>query len=171
MMEQLISSGQLKRLQVLYGQLARHTLEGADRDARLRWASELLGRPVTSFRDLAQPDAGRLIDTLQGQLGVKASPKRRKRLSREDAHKAGTEGRRGQEDRELTMAGPSEFARIQHALDLIGWNREQLEAWLRSPRSPLRHKSSPEIRTLGDANRVWWALKRMAIARGQWKGR
>jgi hypothetical protein len=170
-MEQSITSGQLKRLQVLYGQHARHTLDGADRESRLRWAAELVGRPVTSFRDLAQSEAGRLIDTLQGQLGVKASPKRRKRLSRDDAHKAGTEGRRGQEDRELTMAGPSELARIKYALDLIGWNREQLEAWLRSPRSPLRHKSSPEIRTLGDANRVWWALKRIAVRRGLWKGR
>lgn len=170
-MEQSITSGQLKRLQVLYGQLARHTLEGADREARLRWASGLVCRPIASFSDLSHSEAIHLIDTLQGQLGVKAPAKRRKRLSREDAQKAGTEGRRGQESRELTMAGPRELARIQYVLGLIGWNQSQLEGFLRSRQSPLRHKSSPEIRTLGDANRVWWALKRMAVRRGVWKGR
>lgn len=170
-MEQSITSGQLKRLQVLYGQLARHTLEGADREARMRWASGLVGRTISSFSDLTQADAHHLIDTLQGQLGVKAPTKRRKRLSRDDAQKAGTEGRRGQESSELTMAGPAELARVQYAIGLIGWSQAQFEGWLRSPRSPLRHKSSPVIRTLGDANRVWWALKKMAVARGLWKGR
>jgi hypothetical protein len=160
-----ISKGQMRRLQALYGQLARHSLEGGDRAARLAWASELVRRPLASFSDLTQAESRELIDTVQGQLGIQPAvthrPRRRRRLSREDAQKAGTEGRRGQETTEVTLAGPAEFARIEYALGELGWNQEQFGAWLRSPRSPLGKRSQPEIRTLGDANRVWWALKRM----------
>ena len=126
---------------------------------------------MKSFSDLSQADALHLIDGLQGQLGINVPAKPRRRLSREAAFKAGTEGRRGFESPEITLAGPSELARIQYALDLLGWNQAQLEGWLKSPRSPLGRKASPQIRTLFDANRVWWALKKMAVARGLWKGR
>ena len=95
----------------------------------------------------------------------------RKRLDRASAQKAGTEGRRGNESNETTIAGPAEFARIRYVLDLLGWNQTQLDAWLRSSRSPLKSKASPAIRTLGDANRVYWALKGMATAQGKWKGK
>jgi hypothetical protein len=166
-----ISKGQLKRLQVLYGQLARHTDQGSDRAARLAWASQLVGRQIASFSDLNQVDAKGLIDTLQGQLGIKETVRPRKRLDRASAQKAGTEGRRGNESNETTIAGPAEFARIRYVLDLLGWNQTQLDAWLRSSRSPLKSKASPAIRTLGDANRVYWALKGMATAQGKWKGK
>jgi hypothetical protein len=160
----LISKGQLRRLQTLYGQLARHTQEGSDRAARIAWAEQLVGRLIASFSDLTAAEARRLIDTVQGQLGVNAPQQRRRRgrprLDRDAAHRAGTEGRRDDDSKQITMAGPAEFARIQYALEQLGWNQAQLDAWLRSPRSPLK-KSSPKIHTLGDANRVWWALKRM----------
>jgi hypothetical protein len=180
-----ITPGQMKRLQVLYGQLARHTQEGADRASRMAWASKLLLRPIASFKDLSEHDARHLIDTLQGQLGVKAgvpgdrsssqgwkAPARpRQRLDRDAAQKAGTEGRRGYQSKETTLAGKADFARIQYVRNLIGWSQEQLDGWLRSPRSPLSRKASPTISTLGDANKVYWALKGMAAARGLWKGR
>jgi hypothetical protein len=169
-MENLISSGQMKRLQVLYGQMARHTMQDSDRAARLAWASQLVCRPVTSFSDLTSNDATHLIDTLQAQLGVQAPARPRRRLDRRAAQKAGTEGRRGHASDEITLAGPSEFARIRYVLDLIGWSQAQLEGWLRSSRSPLRSKATPSIRTLADANRVYWALKGMATAQGKWKG-
>jgi hypothetical protein len=168
---QKISAGQMKRLQVLYSQLARHTQEGADRESRLRWASQLLQRPIASFGDLSQGDARHLIDTLQAQLGVKVPAKPRRRLSREAAYKAGTEGRRGNDSAEVTLVSQADLARIQYALDMLGWNQAQLDAWLRSPRSPMGRKASPQIRTLRDANRVWWALKGMAVKRGLWKER
>jgi hypothetical protein len=167
----LVSPAQMKRLQTLYGQLARHTDQDAGREARLAWASELTGRAIASFSDLTQSEALRLIDTIQGQLGVRVPPKPRRRLRRADAHKAGTAGRRGNETAEATLAGAQDLARIRYALDLLGWNQSQLDGWLRSPHSPLRSKASPEIRTLYDANRVWWALKGMAKARGLWKER
>jgi hypothetical protein len=167
----MITSGQMKRLQVVYSQLARHTQEGADRAARLAWASQLLHRPIASFSDLTEQEARHLIDTVQGQLGIKAPAQPRRRLDRHAAQKAGTEGRRGHASDEITLAGKSEFARIRYVLDLLGWSQAQLEGWLRSPRSPLRRKSAPTISTLGDANQVWWALKRMAKAQGKWKER
>jgi hypothetical protein len=166
-----ITPGQMKRLQVVYGQLARHTQQGADRAARLAWASQLVCRPIASFSDLTEEDARHLIDTVQGQLGIKATVRPRRRLDRHAAQKAGTEGRRNHDSDEITLAGPSEFARIRYVLEMLGWSQAQLEGWLRSPRSPLSRKATPSISTLGDANRVYWALKGMATAQGKWKGR
>ncbi len=165
-MQQSISPGQMKRLQVLYGQLCAHTCQGNDRESRLMWASQLVERPIESFKDLSMSDARHLIETLQGTLGIPETaasrrPRRRPRLDREAAQKAGTEGRRGYESNTATMASAAEFARIQYALDQLGWNQAQLEGWLRSTRSPLGKRANPKIVTLGDANRVWWALKRM----------
>jgi hypothetical protein len=168
-MNQAITPNQMRRLQTLYGQLAAHAQEGADRASRLRWASEQAGRSIASFSELTSQEATRLIDGLQGQLGVKAPAQKRRRLDRDAARRAGTEGRRGDVSNQATMAGAAEFARIQHALDLLGWTQEQLDAWLRSPRSPLGRRASPSIRTLGDANRVWWALKGMLVNRGLWR--
>lgn len=167
-----ITGHQLKRLQTLYSQLSRHTLEGgSDRAARIAWASQQVGRSIASFKDLKFSEAKALIDGLQQQLGVKAPAKKRERLSRDAARQAGTEGRRDGAAGKHTLVSGQDLARIDHALTLLGWDRAGLERWLSSPRSPLGKRSSPEIRTLGDANKVWWALKRMAIARGVWEER
>lgn len=170
-MDDRITSGQLKRLQVLYSQLARRTFDGGNggRDARLQWASRLLNRSISSFSEITQNEARHLIDTTQAQLGVKAPSHKRPRMDREMARRAGTEGRKGLATPSATLAGPAELARIQYALDLLGWSQAQLEGWLRSSRSPLSAKADPKIRTLGEANRVWWALKRMAQGHGVWK--
>jgi hypothetical protein len=165
-----ITTNQMRRLQTLYSQYAAHAIDGNSRDARMAWASEQTGRAIASFKDLVFAEAQHLIDALQAQLGTaptKPRP-RRQRLSRDAAQKAGTEGRRGNESNDVTMAGPAEFARIQYALDQLSWSQSQLEAWLRSSRSPLGKRTQPQIRTLRDANRVWWALKGMMDAR---KGR
>jgi len=166
-----INRRQLRRLQTLYGQLAAHALEGSDRTSRLRWASEQAGRTIGSFNDLTSQEANAMIDGLQGQLGLKAQSRPRRRLDRDAARRAGTEGRRGNQSNESTMAGEADIARIRYVMDLISWSQEQLDAWLRSSRSPLSRRATPNIRTLGDANRVYWALKRMAVQRGLWKGR
>jgi len=170
-MERSISKGQMARLQVLYSQLATHTDQGTDRAARLAWASALVQRPLASFKDLTQADATFLIDTLQGQLGVQVPARPRRRLDRDAARKAGTEGRRDNRSNELTMASAADIARIQYVMGLIGWSQAQLEAWLRSPRSPLSNRASGTIRSLKDANRVYWALKGMAVKQGKWERR
>src|ERR1035437_10033754 len=166
-MVQPITPNQLRRLQTIYSQYAAHALEGNGREGRLTWASEQAGRPITSFKDLTMAEAKHSTDGLQASLGVpETKPKaRRRRLSREEARKAGTEGRRGVESNEVTLAGPAEFARIQYALDQLGWSQAQFEGWLRSTYSPLKNKTHPQIRTLHDANRVWWALKGMMDAK------
>lgn len=164
-----INKAQMRRLQTLYGQYAAHGHDGNDRASRLEWAMNYVGRTIVSFKDLTAEEARGLIDTLQAQLGVKAPP--RKRLDRDAARRAGTEGRRDNTSNEVTLATAQDLARIQYALDLLGWSQEQLAVWLASSRSPLGRRSSPTIRTLKDANRVWWALKRMAIARGLWRDR
>lgn len=161
-----ISPGQMKRLQTLYGQLCAHTDQGADRESRMTWAAYLVNRPIRSFKDLTGDDARHLIDTLQGQLGIQPNmPKRRQRLDRDAAQKAGTEGRRGYPSKQVTMASAADLARIRYALDQLNWNEAQFDAWLRSSRSPLGKRSNPQIRTLADANRAWWALKRMIDTR------
>ena len=157
-----ITSAQVQRLQILYGQFERHTLDapGAARQDRLQWASAACGRIIGSFKDLTLEEGKRLIDGLQNSLGVKAPSKApRRKQTRRDGEKKGTEGRHDQIHPDITLAGPSEFALIRRDLDRLGWDQARLEAFLASPRGP--NKRSTVIRTLGDANRVHWALKRM----------
>jgi hypothetical protein len=172
-----LSKGQLKRLQVLYSQYAARDLMAPNtREERLRWASQQLARSVSSFSDLDTREAKSLIDQLQGFLGIKET-RRPRRMSRRDAEKAATEGRYDQKHSEQTLASAEDFARIRHGMDLLGWDQARLDAWLRSASSPLARKvngvrmasAEPAIRTLGQANRVWWALKGMARAQGKWR--
>ena len=157
-----ITPAQLKRLQVLYTQYERHSLDcpGADRAARMRWASEATGRQIDSFSDLTLDEATRLIDGLQRTLGTKAPNKSpRRRLTRHDAQKKGTEGRHDQIHNERTIAGPSEFAMLQRDIDRLGWDQARLDAFLRGPHNPMKSRRSA-VQTLGDANNVHWALIR-----------
>ena len=157
-----ITSPQLKRLQVLYGQFERHSLDcpGTARASRLQWASSTTGRAIASFKDLTLDEGRRLIDGLQTSLGAKAPSKTpRRRPTRRDAEKKGTEGRHDQIHAETTLAGPAEFNMIARDLDRLGWDQSRLGGFLRSSSGPM--KRSDTIRTLGDANRVHWALKRI----------
>jgi hypothetical protein len=157
-----ITPAQLKRLQVLYRDWERHSLDcpGPSREARMGWASQATGRAISSFNDLTKIEAKRLIDSLQGVLGVKAPNKSpRRRQTRKDGEKMGTEGRHDQIHAETTLVGPHELEMVQRDLSRLGWTEARLEAFLRSPCSPL--KGSHSIRTLGDANKIHWALKRL----------
>jgi hypothetical protein len=170
-----LSPAQLKRLQVLYSQFSARSLDaGTSREERIAWASEQLGRTVTSFSDLSKDDAHKLIDQLQGGLGIAPTPRRRR--PRTNSQAAGTEGRRDGADNMRTLPTQEDWDRIQNALTRLGWSVAQYEAWLRSVRSPLARKMGKTrvaptditLRTLHDTNRVWWALKQMLKARGLW---
>ena len=155
-----ITTPQLKRLQILYGQFERHSLDcpGADRGDRLTWATQQTGRPVTSFKQLTLDEGIRLIDLLQRHLGTRVPSKvPRRRPTRRDAQKKGTEGRRDQIHTETTLAGPSEIALLKRDMDRLGWDEARLEAFLRSPRSPLQ--GTVKLTTLAHYNRLHWALK------------
>jgi hypothetical protein len=157
-----ITPPQLRRLQVLYGQFEAHTLDvDRGRGARLNWASQRLGRVVDSFSNISIDEGRKLIDTLQGVMNVKAPSKTpRKRMQRKQAEKAGTEGRRDQIHNETTLASAEDFAAIQNHLARLGWDQSRLDKFLLSSRSPLKGRT--QIRTLGDANKVRWALKHIA---------
>jgi hypothetical protein len=161
-----ISKAQLKRLQTLWSMYARHNLINNSREERLRWSNSELGKnsAIASFRELSSSEASTLINTLQGQLGIRESrPARapRRRLDRDQAQAAGTEGRRGSR-KNLTLATSEDLALIDEQLQLMGWDRARLDAFLRSPSSPLRGRSSIQLRTVADVNRVLWPLRRIA---------
>jgi hypothetical protein len=155
-----ITAPQLRRLQVLYKQYESRSLDaGSTREDRLAWASARIGRTIASFSDLDLDEARKLIDGLQGALGVRVPSQR---MSRKQGQKAGTEGRHDQIHDETTLVGDSDIRRIRREMDRLGWDQARLDAFLASPSGPNARRTS--IRTLGDANRVYWALKR--IGRG-----
>ena len=148
-----ISPEQLRRLQTLYSRVNQGTIDGTSRESRLAWATQFCERPIASFSKLTRDEAHNAINALQAAAGQPQTiPSRRKRLSRDDAQRAGTDGRK---DRKFAqhpqMAGASDLAVIENYYNRLGWDRARFDAWLRSPRSPLK-KSAPEIRTVADAN-------------------
>jgi hypothetical protein len=180
----IITTAQLRRLQVVYAQFAKRAIELDDsREARLRWASEQVGRTIHSYSDLSRDEAKKLIDLCQGAMGIapSKSTRRRTRVPRirdeARAHAAGTEGRRDGEAGVRSMATQEDLDRIQDAIQRLGWTREQFESWLRSPRSPLARKVAgtriapvdPKLSTWWETNRVWYALKSMLKSRGLWR--
>jgi hypothetical protein len=165
-----ITKPQLARLQTLYGQLAAHEIGvGVGRQARLDWATERLHKPVSSFSVLGADDAGFLIDQIQQALGVKMPAKRR--LNRDQARRAGLDGRKdGQEYSDSPqMATQQDIARIHGMCQQLDWTEETLRRFLESDRSPLAKRGDKTIRTTADANKVWWALKRIARQKGLWR--
>lgn len=154
-----ITPEQLRRLQVLYGQYAARSLDAApSREGRLAFAAQRIGRPIASFSELTLDEGKRLIDGLQAALGVKMPSKTpRRRMSRKDGEKAATEGRHDQIHAETTLASPADHRRIAGELARLGWDDQGLANFLASKRGPLAGRAA--IRTLGDANKVYWALK------------
>lgn len=175
-----ITKAQLGRLQTLFAQLVRHEI-GMDssREGRIAWATERTGRPISSFGDLTCSEASYMIDGIQGHLGVKAPVLRRTaRPDRDQARRAGLDGRKdGAEFASAPqMVRPEDMARIQRLLDELAkpphsWNHQTFLNFLNSPRSPLAKRADKAIRTTADANKVWWALKRVAVAKGIYQRR
>lgn len=182
MPEPRITKDQLKRLQTLWGQYARRELWAdapnidmeprlrgqISRTTRLEWASHNSGREIRSFKDLTLSEASVLINVIQDALGIKesspAAGKRRYRSRIKDrdlARAAGTEGRRGY-DKKLTLATAEDLEMIDRQLSAMSWDRGRLDALLRSSSSPLGRRSNPEIRTIGDVNRILYALRGIA---------
>lgn len=162
---QPISAGQRKKLIVLWNDYAKRSLDvvGDERAARLNWASGLMQRKIGSFNDLTAMEAARAISTLNKSMGMPAHKPR----SRERGTAAGTHGRRGSDRSVAEIVSSDDLARIERAIERLGWDRKRFDAWLDSPSSPLgRHK---HIKTVADANRVWWAMKRLLQREGKWE--
>jgi hypothetical protein len=161
-----ISKSQLKVAQVLWAQYEKKSLDvtaatkDESRKARLNFASDIAGRRVDSFKGLTRNEAHRLINALKKSLGLAITVKSRAR-----AEDRGMQGRKSSPRHDVVVSA-EDIARIQSALERLGWSQERFEKWLQSPSSPVK---SAVIRTQGDANRVWWALKPMLKRAGQWK--
>ncbi len=157
-----ITPAQLKRLQVLYGQFARKSLDAGDgRDARLSWASEQTGRTITSFSDLESIEAKRMIDGLQQLLNVKA-PNQSPEPSREQRRQQGTAGRHDGAPNLTTLAGPRDLAMLDRDRVALGWDEARLEAFMRGKKSPTKGRTT--LLTLTDINMTHWALQRFIRA-------
>lgn len=162
-----ITGGQMRALQTLWAMYARRNLldSGDERAVRLETVGKMVGRSLASFRDLSSREANDAIELLRKSLGLE-STRRRRMSERGEARSAGVEGRRGS-GRSLTIASADDLAKIEDAISRLGWNQERFSAWLRSPSGPLFGRDV--IRTRGDANRVWWALKPMLKRAGLWR--
>ncbi len=166
-----ISAAALKKLQTLYSQFAANSTDPRtrSREERLLWASFVCGRTVTSFSELTRDDAKRAIDALQKTLRKPS----RSRMGQERARRHGIDGRR--DGQEFTpwpqLAGKFDLEMIRSFYERLGWTPENFEMWLHSKRSPLGRRTDPTIRTVADANRVRWALKRMLQRAGRWTER
>jgi hypothetical protein len=165
-----ISPPQLKRLQTLYSRFAAASPDPRtrSREERLLWAGLVVGRTVASFSELTTEEAATAIARLQKD--VPATKPRRKRLDREGGERHAKDGRwDGEKFRnEPQLASALDLQHIEEYFQRMGWGRATFDAWLRSPRSPLGRRSQPQIRTVAQANRVRWALKRMLQKKGLW---
>src|SRR5260370_35409009 len=165
-MSETISRAQLKALQSLWGLYARHSLDAAGdadpRAARLAWASAQIGRELTTFGELHAEEAARLIELLKQALGQEVKPHWRRPRDREAALAAGRHGRKGIPIEIPVLAAPEDIARVhemRERVERVGMSLEGFEAWLRSRNSPLGRFGDPTLRTVGDCNKVLWALK------------
>lgn len=168
-----ITREQMIALQSLYSKWRTHELPGdADRRAaRVAWASQNVGHPIASFLDLSSEEALSLIDALKGTLGQPTAQQPhpwRKIRSRDRAQSAGTAGRKDADASFVQMASADDLARIDEALRRLGWSKDRYAAWLRSSVSPLPSNVSGTIRTVAEANKVWWALKGMLRRSARW---
>jgi hypothetical protein len=147
----------LKRLQTLWGLFCRQSqLDAKDRAARLGWLAGAVGRQLGSAKELTVEEAVTAIQAIQKHLPPELL--RRKRPERRLAYAYGTAGRRGVDSKTVRMADADTWSLIDRLLGQLGWTRDRLDAFIRSSKSPLRGRL---ISTLGDANRVIWALKGM----------
>jgi hypothetical protein len=152
-----LSSAQLRRLQTLWGLFCRQSnLDAMDRVARLSWASDTIGRPISSFKDLSADEAITAIDAMQKHLPPELVT--RKRPARRVAHAYGVAGRRGRIETEICMVDSETLRLLDVLVAKLGWTHEQFNGFLRGKSSPVR---SGSIRTLAEANRAIWSIKAM----------
>ncbi|MHB2009872.1 MAG: hypothetical protein ACYCOX_17760, partial [Acidobacteriaceae bacterium] len=132
-MANTISPEQLRRLQTLYSLVNKGTIDGSSREARLAWATQFAARPIASFSDFTRDEAHNAINALQAAAGQPQTiPPRRKRLSRDDAQRAGTDGRKDKKFKQNPqMAGATDLAVIENYYNRLGWDRTRFDAWLR----------------------------------------
>lgn len=170
----MTSPSKLRMLHTLFGIYAAHSLDvgGADAGAaRLAWASATIGHQVQSFNALTDTDADELIDALK-RLTRQPIHERERWTRMRDRHAArafGTHGRRSRRSNDEVMASAGDLAAIDQMWQRLGWTREQFDAWIAGPSSPLGNHATVTLRSLRQANRVRWALKALLKKAGLWR--
>lgn len=160
-----ISPAQLKKLQTLWGiawDLGTISISGADlpagsfnpRVARMCFLTRLAKREITTSKDLTRLEAEAAIHELMKIVPEKFRGSKR-RLSGSAAQTLGS--RDGGKDQ---LADRVILGHIADLKARLGWDNQRFEAFLRSPKSPLRGRT--QIRTLADAKAVRWALNAIA---------
>jgi len=153
---EMITGPQLKRLQTLWGLFCRQGrgLDARDREARLGWIGGAVGRSLGSCNELTRAEAKTAIDAIEKHLPGEAVQHRRpsKRL----AQAYGTAGRKGNKEAEIRLIDADTWRLLDTLLGRLGWDRERLDRFLRSYKSPV---PGGQLRTLAQANKVIWALK------------
>jgi hypothetical protein len=154
-----LSPQQRQALHALWGVYSRRFLTVAKENARserLAWASRNIERAVESFTELSVGEAAQLIELMKQALGqeTKVVPRPRRDL----ALAYGTAGQRKETSNQIQMVDAPTLELLDRLLGQLGWSPERLDVFLHSRKSPVRRGA---IRTLGEANRVIWALKRM----------
>jgi hypothetical protein len=160
-----LHGSQLTALHALFHQYAPRCLgrsgSAIERRERLAWASDNLGRPLESFSSLRSEEAARLIDLMKRALGQEVTPARRstwRRPDRDQARAYGTAGRRGNTSKEIQLVDAPTLELLERLVVQLGWTRARLDAFLQSKSSPV---PGGAVRTLPQANRAIWALKKM----------
>jgi hypothetical protein len=163
-MKDSIYPSQLRALQTLFGTYARRSFDLSDGDLRaerLSWASQNVGRALTSFKELCADEATQLIEMLKLALGQETKPTWRRPRNRRAALAFATHGRKNRSVKVEMIATPADIEEIQGLRKHVGITEEGFEIWLRSRSSPISQRPEPRLRTLADCNRVRWALKAM----------
>jgi hypothetical protein len=157
-----LSAAQLVKLQTLWNVWwSTHRIGGSavdKRTERLGRLTGIVGRSISSAKELTRAEAERAIGVLASEVPAQFNT-RKKRPSRRQAQELGTAGRRGREVDSTQLAGQRELGHIEDLLTQLGWDQARFDGWMRSMHSPLGHRS--EVRTLADANQVRWGLKRL----------
>jgi hypothetical protein len=146
-----ITRKQLLILQTLYSRRAAIARESNvdEREARLAWATQILGREVASFRDLWTEEAARLIDECKTALGQPISPKPAKR-----SYKTGSARPKGV----VQIATADDLRQVHSWREQFGLSLEQFDSWLASPHSPTRGR---KLLTVANCRAVTIALRAM----------
>ena len=149
-----IRPAQLRRLQALWREWTRKLALVPEADRRVRhYYVELLseGRAAETSQ-LTREDAARVIAALE-RLSDRSSP--------EEAHAAGTAGRKGFPERRRVHPNAAAWRALWAAASALGMTRQRLDQFIRNHYASAGLRNTGDLRTMADLNRVLWGLKAM----------
>lgn len=127
-----------KLLRCIFGAAREHGVSNEELHEAIR-----AGFNKTSLKDLSDREAHKLIDGLRG----------RRDQARRDAQ--ASHGRKGVDDNVEFLVNSEEMRMLQRAAFLRGWDDGTLDKFI------MRQNRGSMIKTMGQFNKVFWALKAM----------